>query len=289
MHLPDKQIYLPLIQLARQEDLGIGDITSQATIAAGQVGSAEIVYRQGGIVAGMAVAETVLEVYDAQLKLEVSVGDGGRIEAGQAAGIITGPMRSLLAAERVLLNFLQRLSAIATLTNQYVQAVAGTEAKVCDTRKTTPGWRVLEKYAVRCGGGFNHRMGLYDAVMVKDNHLAALGGGNLAKGLKLAIENVRQLGRPIQFFLVEVDNLEQLEIVLGIDGVDIVLLDNMSLEMMSKAVAMAQGSKVLLEASGCVTLDNIAAIARTGVDRISSGALTHSIANLDIGLDITDN
>jgi len=287
---PKPESYMPLIELACREDIGAGDITSQVTISAGRKGRARLVFREPGVLCGMPVAEAVLQFYDERLGLTEACTDGCRVGAGAAVGVIEGPLRTLLATERVLLNFLGRLSGIAGTTARYADAVAGTQARIYDTRKTTPGWRDLEKYAVRCGGGCNHRQGLYDAVLIKDNHLAALDDGDLAEKLKGVLEALGQHKPRPEFVQVEVDNLEQLGVVLAIEGVDMVLLDNMTPEQMRSAVTMrnetpAAGS-ILLEASGGVNLETVRDIAETGVDRISVGALTHSVSNVDVGLDL---
>ncbi len=290
MREPDREKYQTLIKLAKQEDLGEGDITSEVTIPAGQQGEADIVFREAGVLCGMAVVKEVLREYDLRLKLAIYFADGQKLKTGAIAGRINGPLRSLLAAERVVLNFVQRLSGIATVTAAYVEAAAGTRAMICDTRKTTPGWRDLEKYAVRCGGGVNHRQGLYDAVLIKDNHLAALGQRNLIEGLKQSIENIRRLATPPRFVEVEVDTLDQMQQVLQVPGVDMILLDNMTPPQLAQAVQMRDqvnpAGTILLEASGGVLLDTVRQIAQTGVDRISVGALTHQIRSLDIGLDL---
>ena len=286
----DPSSYERLIELARVEDLGDGDVTSEVTIPAEQQGRGELVFREAGVVCGMGVVKAVLGAYDGQLVLEGAVADGEVVSAGVNVGSVRGSLRSLLAAERVMLNFLQRLSGIATVTSQFVRAVEGTGVQVCDTRKTTPGWRELAKYAVRCGGGTNHRQGLYDAVLIKDNHLAALGAANLRVAVTRGVELIRQRGRRLQFVEVEVDTLGQLAEVLGVEGVDIVLLDNMTTEQLAEAVVMRDrlcgSGKVLLEASGGVTLEAVRAIAESGVDRVSVGALTHSVRSLDIGFDL---
>jgi nicotinate-nucleotide pyrophosphorylase (carboxylating) len=272
-----------LIDLALAEDLDdAGDVTSQAAIPADTPGQAAFVARAAGVVAGLPVAALVLEAVDPQLTFTPLVGDGTAVTPGARLATATGPMRSILTAERTALNFLQRLSGVATLTHRYVEA-AGGRAQVLDTRKTTPGWRLLEKYAVRQGGGHNHRIGLYDGLLIKDNHLAALGGGPGA--IRAAIATARQLfpALPVE---VEVDTPDQFEAVLACRP-DIILLDNMPPDLLRRCVerrnAVAPG--VRLEASGGVNLQTIGAIAATGVDRISVGALTHSAAALDIALD----
>jgi nicotinate-nucleotide pyrophosphorylase (carboxylating) len=272
-----------LIDLALAEDLdGAGDVTSQLTIPAELQGRAAFVARADGVVAGLPAVALVLAAVDAHLVFDVLVGDGSRVQRGTCLATVTGAMRGILAAERTALNFLQRLSGVATQTAKYVQAIAGLPGKVLDTRKTTPGWRLLEKYAVRQGGGHNHRLGLYDGILVKDNHLAALGEqADVWQRLGTALAGRR--GLPVE---IEVDTLEQLRQVLALRP-DIVLLDNMTTAQMSEAVRMRNqlAPGVQLEASGGVTLATIRAIAETGVDRISVGALTHSAVALDIALD----
>ena len=290
MQPPNLESYLQLIDLARKEDLGDGDITSRATIPADQQGLGSLIFRQPGILCGIPVIEQVLHRYDEGLSLRNDLNDGRDVNADTTVAEVIGPMRSLLAAERVMLNFLQRLSAVATLTGQYVKAVEGTGAKIYDTRKTTPGWRELEKYAVRCGGGCNHRHGLYDAVLIKDNHLAALGECDLCTALTAAVRKIRLSDCQPDFIQVEVDTLDQLRIVLKVEQIDIILLDNMTPVQLCEAVAIrneiSAPAGVQLEASGGITLENIRAIAETGIERISVGALTHSVGNLDISLDI---
>jgi nicotinate-nucleotide pyrophosphorylase (carboxylating) len=290
MKVPKLESYLSLIEMAQREDLGAGDVTSEATIEADRQGRGAIVFGEKGILCGMSVVEGVLRCYDKKLVLEEALGDGESVAGGTVVGVAVGGVRSILAAERVALNFLGRLSGIATSTAEYVAAVKGTGVKICDTRKTTPGWRELEKYAVRCGGGVNHRYGLYDAVLIKDNHLAALGKCDLRQGVAEAVRKIRAGQREAAFIEVEVDSLEQLRLVLQVEGVDMVLLDNMTERQLREAVAirdeMGLGGKVLLEASGGVTMSNVRQIGRTGVDRISVGALTHTVRSLNVGLDL---
>lgn len=263
---------------ALAEDLGLaGDVTTTATIAADARARATIGARKAGVVAGMALAEAAFRALDPAVEIEVIADDGARIGAGGVIGRLSGNARALLTAERVALNFLGQLSGVATLTRQYVEAVAGTKAAIVDTRKTTPGLRAFEKHAVRCGGGRNHRFGLYDAVLIKDNHIAAAGG------LAAAIGAARAHCGHMMKLEVEVDRLDQLAEVLR-HPVDAVLLDNMSPAMLAEAVAMV-GGRMLTEASGGVSLSTVRAIAETGVDLISVGALTHSAPVLDIGLD----
>lgn len=275
---PHPLLVEPVVRAALEEDLGrAGDITSDLTIPAGQRSAAKIVARKPGTVAGLIAAECAFRLVDSATRFCAETPDGSRIEAGMTLATVEGFSRSLLSTERVALNFTGHLSGVATATRALVDAVAGTKARIVCTRKTLPGLRTLQKYAVRCGGGVNHRFGLDDAVLIKDNHLAAAGG------LTAAVERVRAgMGHMVRVE-VEVDTLEQLQEALPL-GVEAVLLDNMSLEDLKHAVAMAKGSAVL-EASGNVALSTVRAIAECGVDYISSGAITHSAPNLDLGLD----
>ena len=266
------------IRAALLEDLGhAGDITSQLTSPAGKSATAKLVARKPGRLAGLICAEAAFRLVDPTLKFDANTPDGSDIAAGTVLATISGSAQSIVTAERVALNFLGPLSGTATATAALVKAVEGTGARIACTRKTLPGLRALQKYAVRCGGGFNHRFGLDDAAMIKDNHIQAAGG------LKPAVEGLRAgLGHMVRIEL-EVDTLTQLGEALAL-GVDTILLDNMTLEDLRLAVAMAKG-KAVLEASGNVTLTSVRAIAETGMDYISSGAITHSAPNLDIGLD----
>jgi nicotinate-nucleotide pyrophosphorylase (carboxylating) len=267
------------VNAALDEDLGLlGDITSNATIPPDTAASATITARQPGVVAGIELARYAFRSLDPAAEFRVETGDGSRVAAGAPIARVSGNARAMLGAERVALNFLGRLSGIATLTRAYVDAVAGTRAAIADTRKTTPGLRALEKYAVRCGGGRNHRVGLFDAILIKDNHIVAAGG------LASAIERARQTAGHMVKIEVEVDTLDQLRDALGY-RIDAVLLDNMAPAMLREAVTIV-GGRVLLEASGGVSLDTVRAIAETGVDLISVGALTHSAPVLDLGLDM---
>lgn len=272
-----------LIDLALAEDLGsTGDRTSLSTIPAETRSRAAFVARTAGVVAGLPAAELVCRAVDPSLTFAHDIADGSRVERGTKLATVSGSLRSILAAERTALNFLQRLSGVATLTRKFVDAAAGFRAKLLDTRKTTPGWRLLEKYAVRCGGGANHRMGLHDAILIKDNHLAGLGG-DIRRAMEAARAYPGNAGLSVE---VEVDTLDQLEVALAVKA-DIILLDNMTPDQMRAAVARrdAVAPGVLLEASGGVNLNTVRDIAATGVDRISVGALTHSAPALDIGLD----
>jgi len=268
----------PQIRAALEEDLGrAGDITSQLTIAEDSRATAKLVARKPGRIAGLICAEIAFRLVDPGLRFDVALPDGSDAATGATLATVSGSARSILTAERVALNFAGPLSGTATATNALVKAVEGTKARIVCTRKTLPGLRALQKYAVRCGGGFNHRFGLDDAAMIKDNHIQAAGG------IAPALARLRAgLGHMVRIE-VEVDSLAQLEEALGC-GADTILLDNMAPEDLRRAVALAKG-KAVLEASGNVTLATVRAIAETGVDYISSGAITHSAPNLDIGLD----
>ena len=280
-----------LVRVARREDLGPKhrDVTSELLIPRDRTTSAVFVARTPGVLAGAALLPAVVKEYDASVQLTPHLADGSPLKKGDRIAELRGSLRSVLAIERVALNFLTHLSGIASLTRRYADAVAGTKAGVYDTRKTHAGLRALEKYAVVCGGGRSHRMGLYDAVLVKDNHLAHIPLDALAAELGAMIAKAREARPRLKFVQIEVDRLEQLERVLPLRP-DIVLLDNMPPEVLSKAVAMRDrvAPGVELEASGGVNLDTVGAIARTGVDRISAGALTHSATALDIALDIAE-
>jgi nicotinate-nucleotide pyrophosphorylase (carboxylating) len=274
-----------LLDLALQEDLGAnGDLTSQAVIPPNLPGRAALIARSTGVVAGLPAAQQTFAIVDPQLSFQVMLPDGSTVSAGALLAVVSGSMRSILAGERTALNFLQRLSGVATATALYVKAAANPRCKVLDTRKTTPGWRLLEKYAVRCGGGHNHRMGLGDGVLIKDNHLAAVGGGTeaVAEAVRLARQKYGA-AYPLE---IEVDDLIQLDAALAARP-DIVLLDNMKPDQLREAVRRrnATAPSTQLEASGGVTLSTIHSIAATGVDSVSVGALTHSAPALDIGLD----
>ncbi len=280
---------LPIIKMAIEEDMGRGDITSELLFDSNQTATAHIVSREEIVVCGNEVAAEVLKAYDPKLKLKIHIPDGERAHVGSRIATIEGPLRPMLSAERVVLNFMQRLSGIATTTRKYVRAIRGTKARIYDTRKTTPGWRILEKYAVRCGGGYNHRIGLYDGILIKDNHLAQMGR-NIYPKLKKVIRDARKV-KGAKFIAVEVDHVDdQLNHVLRVHGIDIVLLDNMGQWQLKHAVDMrdkmrGKGKKPLLEASGNITLNNVSAVAQCGIDRIAVGAITHSATAVDIGLD----
>ncbi|WP_291077082.1 carboxylating nicotinate-nucleotide diphosphorylase [Hyphomonas sp.] len=270
----------PIVRLALSEDLGrAGDLTTDATIAAGTQMSVVIAARQPGVIAGLDVAAHALSLIDPTVRLEIHKGDGAAVKPGDIVAELNGSARSILTAERTMLNFIGRLSAVATMTRAYVEKVAHTDATIVCTRKTTPGHRALEKRAVRCGGGTAHRYGLDDAVLIKDNHIAACDGS-----VALALERAKAYAGHLRMIEIEVDTLDQFEEALK-HGPHAVLLDNMSPETLRRAVEMNQG-RVMLEASGGVNLDTVASIAETGVDFISVGALTHSAPNLDVGMDV---
>jgi nicotinate-nucleotide pyrophosphorylase (carboxylating) len=280
MELP-LHIIEAVVAQALAEDIGHGDLTTQTAIPAAVQSTAHIVTREAGVVAGLPVVIAVFHQLDPRLKVLLHVDDGATVAAGTKLATVVGSARSILSGERVALNLLQRLSGIATMTAQYVAAVANTKAKILDTRKTTPGLRALEKYAVRVGGGYNHRFGLYDGVMLKDNHLAILA----AQGIDLvsAIKQERQHLGPMVQIEVEVESVDA-AIAAAEAGADLILLDNMPLDQLRLAVQAIAG-RAKTEASGGVTLQTVRAIAETGVDYISVGALTHSVRALDIGLD----
>jgi nicotinate-nucleotide pyrophosphorylase (carboxylating) len=268
------------VKRALDEDLGrAGDITSIATIPAATTARAVMVARQAGVIAGLPLAIVTFKTLSPDIGVEAHCRDGAQVAAGTQLLRIAGPARAVLSGERTSLNFVGRLSGIATLTADYVRPTLGTKMRICCTRKTTPGLRALEKYAVRCGGGFNHRFGLDDAILIKDNHIAVAGS------IRAVLERARAHTGHLVKIEIEVDTLEQLGEVLDSGLADVVLLDNMDVGTLTEAVRMAQG-RVVLEASGGVTQSSIAGIAATGVDYASAGALTHSAANFDVALDI---
>jgi len=271
-----------LIRMALEEDIGAGDVTSLYFVPEDRKARAFVTVRKEGVISGMGLAEAVFLEVDPTLDVQVLVEDGSKVAPGAMLMKVEGKARSILTAERTALNFLQRLSGVATLTSRYVSLVKHTNAKILDTRKTTPGYRALEKKAVLDGGGVNHRMGLYDRAMVKDNHLVAEGG---IAALQEAIRKLNEEKPQVEVEL-EADRLEQVEAFLELEGVDYILLDNMDLTELREAVAMRdERQRVRFEASGGVNLETVADIAETGVDFISVGALTHSAPALDIGLD----
>jgi nicotinate-nucleotide pyrophosphorylase (carboxylating) len=268
------------VMRALTEDLGrAGDVTSIATIPEDVPARARVMARQGGVISGLPLVAVTFQKLAPAIEIAANARDGARVDAGTLLMTVTGPARGVLAAERVALNLLGHLSGVATATQEFVRRVAGTRTRICCTRKTTPGLRALEKYAVRCGGGFNHRFGLDDAILIKDNHVAVAGG------IRQVLERDRAAAGHLVKIEIEVDTLDQLGEVLEIGMADAVLLDNMDAATMRKAVEMVAG-RFPLEASGGVTLDNVAEIARAGVDYASSGWITHSAPNLDVALDI---
>ncbi|MFT4177651.1 MAG: carboxylating nicotinate-nucleotide diphosphorylase [Luteolibacter sp.] len=275
-----------LIALALAEDIGNGDVTAEYFVPADRRATAFVTARKKGVLSGVEVAARVFKTVDPGLDVKILIPDGSHVAADALVLQIEGAARSILTAERTALNFLQRLSGIATLTASYVEQVKGTGVRILDTRKTTPGYRALEKQAVLHGGGNNHRIGLYDRAMVKDNHLVAEGG---LPAIQAAIRQLKQ-DRPGVEVQLEADSLEQVAEFLKMEGVDYILLDNMTLEEMRAAVA-SRGPRTQpqLEASGGVNLESVAKIAATGVDYISIGALTHSAPALDVGLDFQTN
>ena len=272
-----------VVKLALAEDAPWGDLTSQNFIPETATATAHLVAREPGVFSGAQVFATVMSTTDAKTSTVFRVEDGALFSAGVTLATVTGSARSVLQAERIALNFVQRMSGIATLTAKYVAEIVGTHARIVDTRKTTPGLRALERYAVRCGGGSNHRFSLSDAVMVKDNHLAVLTASSKL-GVTAALREARARLPHTVHFEVEVDSIDQIEPVLAA-GVDTIMLDNFTLDQLRQGVALVAG-RALVEASGNVNLTTVGDIARTGVDIISVGALTHSVRALDLGLDI---
>jgi len=269
-----------LVRAALDEDCAFNDVTTIATVVSDRRARCRLVARQSGVIAGIPLAVEAFRQLNPRVVIRVDGEDGRSVEAGSVFAALSGRARGLLSAERVALNFLQRLSGIASLTARFVAAVEGTDAQILDTRKTTPGWRSLEKYAVRAGGGTNHRMDLSSAILIKDNHLRALDGD-----LDLAIARTREIvprGTKVE---VECDRLIQVKAALAA-GADVIMLDNMKVDEIRRCVDLVAG-RAILEASGGVTLANVRAIAKTGVDRISVGALTHSAPSLDLALDFT--
>jgi nicotinate-nucleotide pyrophosphorylase (carboxylating) len=265
---------------ALAEDFGrAGDVTSVATVPPGVVGRAVVAAREAGMISGLPLVEAAFRKLDPEVKLTAHTCDGDAVAAGTVLMTVLGKARGLLGAERTALNFLGHLSGIATATAAFVRLIAGTRARVCCTRKTTPGLRALQKYAVRCGGGFNHRFGLDDAILIKDNHIAVAGG------IKPVLARARAAAGHLVKIEIEVDTLDQLREVLDTSLADVVLLDNMDTATLTAAVGLVAG-RLVTEASGGITHATAAAIAATGVDYLSSGAITHSSVNLDVGLDI---
>jgi nicotinate-nucleotide pyrophosphorylase (carboxylating) len=278
--LPEGMIQ-DIVSRALAEDVGAGDLTTLAIVDAQDQCRAEIVAQADGVIAGLPVARLTFHAVDPQVTFDAIVSDGARVSDGMTIAHLAGPTRAILTAERTALNFLQRLSGIATTTAEYVETVHGTAARVLDTRKTAPGLRLLDKYAVRMGGGHNHRVGLFDGVLIKDNHLRAAGGvGEAVRRAQAAAHHLVKVE-------VEVQTLEEVEEAVGADA-DVILLDNMDVSEVREAVGLIAG-RCLTEVSGGVTLDSIRELAETGVDFISVGALTHSVTALDISLEIADD
>ncbi len=300
MALPVNDAVTRLLAIAAEEDLGPGgrpgDVTTQCCIPPSRWADGIMVAKEPGIASGVFSLGQVMIIFAQNCQVSFNVQDGERIRAGQRIATLTGPMYQVLRAERTMLNLLGRMSGIATRTAEFVKAIEGTGVKLLDTRKTTPGWRALEKYAVRCGGGHCHRIGLHDAVLFKDNHIFGVPPRDLPGWVTAAVDKARRTadieGSGLRFVELEVDSLEQLEPVLaaGGCGVDIILLDNMDCATMRRAVEMRTKHKATLEfeASGGVTLETIRAIAETGVERISVGGLTHHAVSLDVSMDIQD-
>jgi len=267
-----------IIEQALLEDIGTGDITTESIIPFNLKAKGIIKTSEEGVVAGLNITSLVFKKLDSEIIFQEKIKDGTQVVRGKVLAEITGPARTILKGERVALNFLQRMSGIATITSKFCQQVKGLPVRIVDTRKTTPGLRILEKYAVRMGGGYNHRFGLYDAVLIKDNHIAVAGG------IKSAVNSIRkQISHTVKIE-VEVENLSQLQEALEMK-VDIIMLDNMDLNTIKKAVKIVKG-KALIEASGGITLEKVREIAQTGVDLISIGSLTHSVKSLDISMEI---
>jgi nicotinate-nucleotide pyrophosphorylase (carboxylating) len=278
--LPE-EVVRAIVSRALAEDVGPGDVTSEATVAAEAQCRAEIVAREPGVIAGVQVAGAVFAALDRRIAFEALVAEGAQVEAGAALARLRGPARAVLAGERTALNFLQRMSGIATLTRRYVEAVAGTGARILDTRKTAPGLRALDKYAVRAGGGHNHRFGLFDGVLIKDNHIRAAGG------IERAVRRAREAAHHLPKVEVETQTRAQVEEALAA-GADVIMLDNMSAEEVAQAVKLIAG-RCEVEVSGRVTLATVRTLAECGVDYLSIGALTHSAPALDLALEFADD
>lgn len=270
---------LRLIQIALQEDIGSGDITSECTIPQHNTASAKFVAKESAVVCGLPIVDLVFRQFEQEINFDTLVEEGATLESGTTIGTVEGPAHVLLAAERTALNFMQRMSGVATKTRQYMLAIAGTKARILDTRKTVPGWRTLDKYATSVGGAVNHRMGLYDMVMVKDNHITAAGG--VSKAVKLCVEE--RAHKPNLFIEVEARNMNEVHEIMQIKGVDRIMFDNFTPEQCANAVRIVDGV-CETEASGGITLSNIREYAEAGVDFISVGAITHSATAVDISM-----
>ncbi|MEW6702302.1 MAG: carboxylating nicotinate-nucleotide diphosphorylase [Bacteroidota bacterium] len=276
----NKKNFEKVISTALKEDIGKRDVTTDLLIPKKEKAAASFIAKQDGIIVGLDIAKQVFKKLDEKIIWKNFVDDGAKVKAGTKIAEVKGSARALLSGERTALNFLQRMSGIATLTSVYVEKVSGTNAKILDTRKTVPGLRLFDKYAVKCGGGTNHRIGLYDMVMIKDNHIKA--AGSITEAVKQIKKNLKRKMK----IEVETANLDEVKEALNA-GADIIMLDNMSLQEMKEAVATING-KTKVEASGKVNLENVRAVAETGVDYISVGALTHSVKALDISMKITN-
>ncbi|RZL48631.1 MAG: carboxylating nicotinate-nucleotide diphosphorylase [Pedobacter sp.] len=276
----DIQLIHPFIKNALTEDVGDGDHTSLSTIPAGTLGKAKLIIKEDGILAGMELAVEIFKEVDADLKVDVLINDGARVKFGDIGLTVEGSTHSILIAERLVLNCMQRMSGIATKTNRIVSLLKGTKTQILDTRKTTPGLRYLEKWAVRIGGGVNHRIGLYDMILIKDNHVDYAGG--ISNAIGAAQQYLKHNQKSLQIE-IEVRNIEELTAVLAIGGVDRIMLDNFGFDNLRAAVKLIDG-RFITEASGGITEENVAEYAACGVDFISMGALTHSVKSLDISL-----
>ena len=267
-----------LISLSFAEDIGDGDHTTLSSIPATAMGKSRLIIKEEGIIAGVEMAREIFHRFDPEMKMEVYINDGAHVKPGDVAFVVEGRVQSLLQTERLMLNVMQRMSGIATITNEYVKLLEGTKCRVLDTRKTTPGMRLMEKDAVRIGGGCNHRIGLFDMILLKDNHIDFAGG--IPQAVSRAQEYCKAKGKNLKFE-VEVRNFDELNQVLALEGVDRVMLDNFSVENTRKAVEIVNG-KVEVESSGGITFDTIRSYAECGVDYVSVGALTHSVKSLDM-------
>ena len=276
MLVPPRHVIEELVQRALVEDIGFGDLTSDAIVGRDARASGQIIARASGVIAGLPVAEAVFHSVDPEIRFEPQVADGARVENGDCIATLDGPARGILTAERVALNFLQQLSGVATLTREIVDSIQGTPAQLLDTRKTVPGLRTLQRYAVRVGGGANHRFNLFDGVLIKENHITVAGG------ITAAVERARVATGPMTVIEVEVETFEQLDEAIAA-GADMILLDNMTPGQLRQAVTLAAG-QVTLEASGDISKESARAVAETGVDYFSSGALTHSARALNLSL-----
>ncbi len=275
-----KELINNLIELAFAEDIGDGDHTTLCSIPSSETGSSKLLIKEEGILAGVEVAKEVFHKFDPELKIELFLEDGSRVKPGDEVFIVSGKIQSILQTERLVLNIMQRMSGIATVTDRYVKLLEGTNAKVLDTRKTTPGMRVLEKQAVKIGGGENHRIGLFDMILLKDNHVDFAGG--ISKAIERAQQYLEEKGKGLKIE-IEVRDLEELNEALDTGGVDRIMLDNFTPELTREAVKIVDG-RVELESSGGITIETIREYAETGVDYISVGALTHSVKSLDMSL-----